>query len=224
MTVDQQTEIRMLRFQLRNERTTLRGVSSQLLLVDRVWVIAAALAAFHDRAVIVGGLSEVRTPGGEVYTVRGPQTVPRPKDVGITKRSPLVIELALNAVLPLGLTGTAAGLLVYFLRHPAELGAFVPKVLSGWRRNMLEAEVLKFELELAKTLTREVGGGPSRSGGRPTPREFRGTSRPTLGDDDYTEEERLVDAILRRTAGQLILNEPQVLDADGIEEFRPPPS
>jgi hypothetical protein len=79
--------------------------------------------------------------GGAVMWTEEASPLLRPDLLALSKKSPMVVELAIpDVVTSVGIAGAAAGMTVYFLRNPKKLGSFLGDVVAGWHQGWTDAE------------------------------------------------------------------------------------
>jgi hypothetical protein len=157
-----------LRLRLDAAGETLLALSDALRTADEVWVVSAGLASYL-RGEPAFRYVERRLDDPASASTRTFYRLARPEETRLTKHSPMIIDLGIvGNLLPYGLTGGAAGLLVYFLKNLAKIGSFLPEISRSWHQGWTEAEKAKRDRELATThaellVTQGRAGSPEGS-------------------------------------------------------------
>ena len=126
MTQEAITRTQRIAVRFDTEAATLDLASRQLAALDATWVMSLYWAAY------------VR--GGDLWTEEASPLL-RPDLLALSKKSPMVVELAIpDVVTSVGIAGAAAGMTVYFLRNPKKLGSFLGDVVAGWHQGWTDAE------------------------------------------------------------------------------------
>ncbi|TGN63019.1 hypothetical protein EXE59_02970 [Nocardioides eburneiflavus] len=131
---------------VRREVDTLPDIAHQLTVLDSTWVVATAFTSYQQ------GLTAWMEKADRGYT-------PRPYGIRLTKQSPMVLDIAVNDILPWGLTSGVAGLFVYFIRNPDKLGSFFHEVVGAWHNAAADSEEAKRGAWVQRQINKELLGG-----------------------------------------------------------------